>query len=105
MGLWNYRSRSWAERMWNRWYGWVIRSRLEPVKTVARMIKRHWDGVIHAILTNVTNARSEATNTKIQYIKRLACGFHNRERFRNAIYYHLGGLDLYPDALAAHTQS
>ena len=39
MGLWNYRSRGWAERMWNRWYGWAIRSRLEPVKTVARMIK------------------------------------------------------------------
>ena len=42
------------------------RSRLEPVKKVARMIKRHWDGVIDAVLTNVTNARSEATNAKIQ---------------------------------------
>ena len=27
------------------------------------------------------------------------------ERFRNAIYFHLGGLDLYPDALATHTKS
>ncbi len=105
MRLWNYRSRSWAERMWKRWYGWAIRSRLEPVKKVARMIKRHWDGVIDAVLTNVTNARLEATNAKIQWIKRLACGYRNRERFRNAIYFHLGGLDLYPDALAAHTKS
>ena len=105
MQLWNYRSRAWAERMWKRWYGWAIRSRLEPVKKVARMIKRHWDGVIDAVLTNVTNARSEATNAKIQWIKRLACGYRNRERFRNAIYFHLGGLDLYPDALAAHTKS
>jgi len=105
MQLWNYRSRGWAERMWKRWYGWAIRSRLEPVKKVARMIKRHWDGVIDAVLTNVTNARSEATNAKIQWIKRLACGYRNRERFRNAIYFHLGGLDLYPDALAAHTKS
>ena len=72
MQLWNYRSRGWAERMWKRWYGWAIRSRLEPVKKVARMIKRHWDGVIDAVLTNVTNARSEATNAKIQWIKRLA---------------------------------
>ena len=61
------------------------------------MIKRHWDGVIDAALTNVTNARSEATNAKIQWIKRLACGYRDRERFR--------GLDLYPDALAAHTKS
>ena len=44
MRLWHYRSRGWAERMWNRWYGWAIRSRLEPIKKVARMIRRHWDG-------------------------------------------------------------
>ena len=31
-----------------------------------------------------------------QWIKRRACGFRNRERFRNALYFHLGGLDLYP---------
>ena len=28
-----------AERMWRRWYGWAIRSRLEPIKRVARMIR------------------------------------------------------------------
>ena len=50
---------------------------------------------------NVTNARSEATNAKIQWIKRLGYGYRNRERFRNAIYFHLGGLD----ALATHTKS
>ena len=104
MQLWNYQSRGRAERMWKRWYEWAIRSRLEPVQKVARMIKRHWDGVIDAVLPNVTNARSEATNAKTQWNKRLACGYRNRERFRNAIYFRLGGLDLYPDALAAHTK-
>ena len=63
------------------------------------MIKRYWGGVIDAVLTNVTNACSEATNAKIQWIKRLCCGYRNRECFRNAIYFHLGGLDLYPIAL------
>ena len=38
------------------------------------MIKRHWDGVIDAVLTKVTNPRSEATNAKVQRIKRLGCG-------------------------------
>jgi hypothetical protein len=32
----------------------------------------------------------------IQRIKQRACGFRNKERFRNAIYFQLGGLDLYP---------
>lgn len=99
MLLWGYAKRGWAERMWKRWYGWAIRSRLEPVKRVARMIQKHWEGVLNAATSNVTNALSEGLNSKIQWIKRKACGYRNRERFRSAIYFHLGGLDLYPAAL------
>ena len=57
-------------------------------------------GVINAATSNITNASSEGMNSRIQAIKRKACGFRNRERFRNAIYFHLGGLDLYPQAAA-----
>jgi len=106
MSLWGYVRRGWAERMWKRWHGWAIRSRLEPVKRVARMIQKHWQGVLNAATSNVTNALSEGLNSKIQWIKRKACGYRNRERFRNAIYFHLGGLDLYPEALrATHTKA
>jgi transposase len=35
----------------------------------------------------------------LQRLKRSARGFRNRDRFRNAIYFHLGGLDLYPTGL------
>jgi len=104
MMLWGYVRRGWAERAWKGWYDWAIRSRLEPIKRVARLIKYYWDGVITAATTNVTNARSEGMNSKIQWIKRMACGYRNRKRFHNAIYFHLGGLDLYPDALnSTHT--
>jgi len=106
MGLWGYVRRGWAKRMWKQWYGWAIRSRLDPIKRVARMIKKHWEGVINAATTKVTNARSEGANSKIQWIKRQACGFRNRERFRNAIYFHLADLDLYPDSLqSTHTKA
>ncbi len=99
MVLWGYVRRGWAERMWKRWYSWAIRSRLEPVKRVARMIRQHWEGVMNAATCNVTNALAEAVNSKIQWIKRMASGYRNRENFRNAIYFHLGGLDLYPEPL------
>lgn len=106
MSLWGYLRRGWAERMWERWYSWAIRSRLEPVKRVARMIRRHWYGVINAATTTTTNARAESINSKIQWVKRMANGYRNRENFRNAIYFHLGGLDLYPETLAsAHTKA
>jgi transposase len=106
MLLWGYAKRGWAERMWERWYAWAMRSRLEPVKRVARMIQAHWEGVLNAASTNVTNALSEGLNSKIQWIKRKACGYRNRERFRLAIYFHLGGLDLYPQSLkSAHSKA
>ena len=105
MSLWGYSRRGWAERMWKRWYAWAIRSRLEPVKEVARMIRRHWQGVLNAATSNVTNARSEAINAKIQWIKRQAHGYRNKSNFRYAILFHLGGLQLYPDAFVAHTTS
>jgi transposase len=99
MSLWGYRYRAWARRAWQKWYSWAIRCRLEPVRKVARMIKRHLDGIVNAIVLGVTNARSEGMNSKIQWIKHTARGFRNRDRFRNAIYFHLGGLDLYPESL------
>jgi len=43
--------------------------------------------------------RSEGFNTMIQKIKRDARGFRNKERSKAAIYFHLGGLDLYPEAV------
>jgi len=47
---------------------------------------------------------SEGINAKIQWLKRMACGYRNRERSRHAIYFHLGGLDLYPESLSRHTK-
>ncbi|MEO1935288.1 MAG: ISL3 family transposase [Myxococcales bacterium] len=106
MMLWGYVRRGWAERAWKGWYDWAIRSRLEPIKRVARLIRYYWDGVINAATTNVTNARSEGMNSKIQWIKRKACGYRNRRRFHNAIYFHLAGLDLYPESLkSTHTKA
>ena len=55
-------------------------------------------------MSGATKARAEGLNSRIQAIKRRACGYRNRERFRHAIYFHLGGLDLYPNQLSiAHS--
>jgi transposase len=99
--LWGYRSRAGARRGWLRWYQWAIRCRLEPVKKVARLVKNHLEGIITAVVTGATTARSEGFNAVIQKIKSDARGFRNRDRFRAAIYFHLGGLDLYPESLRA----
>jgi len=87
------------EPAWRAWYRWAIRSRLEPVKRVARMVKKHLEGIVTAVVTGVHNARAEGFNALLQKLKRYAQGFRNRDRFRQAIYFHLGGLDLNPDSV------
>jgi transposase len=96
MQLWGYVSRGVAHREWKRWIAWARRSSLEPIRRVGTTIRNHLEGVLNAIVLGVTNARGEAMNTRIQWLKRLAFGFRNRERFRDSIYFHFGGLDLYP---------
>ena len=96
--LWHKRDAKSITADWRAWYSWAIRSRLEPVKKAARTIKANLRGIVNAIRMAVTNARAEGINSVIQKLKSRACGYRNRERFKNAIYFHLGGLDLYPRA-------
>ena len=94
--LWRYRSVAWAGKFFKSWYGWARRSRLEPVKQVAAMLRRR----LHNILTycghRITNGVAEGLNSKIMAIKRKACGYRNPENFKTSIYFFCGGLDLYP---------
>ena len=78
---------------------------LAPMVRAAMMVKKHLDGIINAIVLKTTNALGESMNAKIQKIKSQACGYRNRQRFRNAIMFHLGGLDLHPQTASTHTDS
>ncbi len=70
------------------------------MREIARMVKGHLEGLVNAIYHGVTNARAEGINSRIQWIKYSARGFRNRERFRRAIHFHLGGLNMAPETLA-----
>lgn len=105
MLLWGYVKRGWAERAWQQWLGWASRCRLEPLVKAAAMVRKHLWGIVNAVVLGVTNAFSESMNSKIQKIKARACGYRNRDRFRTAIMFHLGGLDLYPAVIATHTKA
>ena len=104
--IWRYVRRSVATSAWLAWASSAMRSRLDPLKRVARMIREHLPGIVNGMALRATNAGAESVNARIQKIKSNACGFRNRDRFRNAILFHLGGLDLYPaNASATHTTS
>ncbi len=85
-----------ARRYFSQWYGWAMRSRLEPVKKVARMCKRHLANLLTFFVHRLTNGPIEGLNNKIQGLIKKAYGYRNKARFKADIFFHLGGLDLYP---------
>jgi len=94
--LWGYSYPARAEAFFSRWYFWATHSRLQPIIAAAKTIKRHLQNVLTYFRHRITNALAEGLNSKIQMVKEMACGFRNREHYRTAIYFHCGGLDLYP---------
>jgi transposase len=94
--LWDYESLPAARAFFARWEAWAQRSRLKPMIHVAGVIRRHLDGILNYLNHRITNAVAEGLNAKIQWIKYSSRGFRDRQRFKLAIYFHCGGLDLDP---------
>jgi transposase len=94
--LWDNRNQSWARNHWGSWNSWATRSKLKPVIAVARMVRSHLENVMTYFRHRITNAVAEGLNSKIQGIKKRAFGYRNKEHYKIAIFFHCGGLNLYP---------
>jgi transposase len=94
--LWEYRYVGAARTFFRRWYFWATHSRLAPMIEKARMLKTHLQNILTYLKHRITNATAEGLNSKIQWLRYTARGYRNREHFKTAIYFHCGGLDLYP---------
>jgi transposase len=64
-----------AEEKLARWYGWAIRSRLQPIKEAAKTIRRHWRGVLAWFDSHLNNGGVESINSLIQAAKARARGY------------------------------
>lgn len=94
--FWDYATRGWALRHFKTWYSWAIRSRLKPIKKVAKMLKRHRDNLLNYFDHPITNAASEGMNSRIQMVKSNARGFRSFKGYRASILFYCGGLDMTP---------
>lgn len=66
-----------AEGMLKKWYAGACRTSLKLVKKVAKMVKNHFDGIVAAIKTGITNGTLEAVNGLIRAAKVKARGYRN----------------------------
>jgi transposase len=96
--FWSYKRQGWGEKHFKAWYFWASQSRLQPVIDAARSLKRHEADLLSYVARRVTNAGAEGINSRIQAIRVVARGCRNRKTFKTAMWFHLGGLQLYPIA-------
>ena len=61
------------------WLAWANRSRLTPFVKLAKTVEHHKPLIINTLVHELSNARSEATNTPLRTLTRRAYGFHTPE--------------------------
>ena len=71
----------------------VMRSKVEPMKEVARLIRNHLEGIVAWAQSRQTNGFLEALNGLFQAAKRKARGYRNLDTIRTVIFLLAGKLD------------
>jgi transposase len=97
--LWDYLYMNVAEKAWKKLLGWISHCRIEEMIQVGETVRNYFWGILNAVRLKATNGMVEAKNYCIQRIKNMACGFRNKERFRRAILFHFGNLDMRPSTI------
>ena len=92
--FWGYSYKGAAKRFFDAWSNNAMRSRLEPIKKVVKMLRRHETGVLNFSQHRISNACAEGFNSAIQLIKASARGFRNFTNYRARILFHCGKLEL-----------
>ena len=86
--------RQWGELFLDRWLGWAKRSRLEPMKALARTIERHRQGILAWFDSGIANGLIEGINSLVQAVKARARGYRTVRCLANMTYLIAGRLDL-----------
>ncbi len=72
--------------MLSQWCSNVLRSKVDPMKEVARMIKSDFDGIVAWMQTRQTNGFLEALNGLFQAAKRKAWGYKRFSTMRTVLF-------------------
>ena len=90
----NYHGDMDAYGMLGDWMTDALQYNIREINDVVFMFKRHLKGIISAMVTGANNGKAERTNGSIQEIKTIGRGYGTAERYRIAILFFYGGLDM-----------
>ncbi len=92
--FWEYRSPYYAGKFLDQWCTTVMRSRLEPMKKVARTLRLHRQLILNWFVAKgtISAAKVEGLNNKVKLTMRKSYGFRTLETITLALYHTLGAL-------------
>jgi len=99
--FWEYTSPAWAGKFLDAWCTRAMRSKIEPMKKIARSLREKRELILnwfHAEGT-VSAGIVEGFNNKLKLITRKSYGFRTQEAYEIALYHNLGAL---PDKTFTH---
>jgi len=85
--FWSYKQPWRAKQHLTKWINSAMRSKLEPFKKFARMLRSHLGGILPWTKIRVSNGAVEGMNNKIKSISHRSFGFRTAENFIVAIYH------------------
>src|SRR6266851_2603729 len=99
--FWKYKSPIWAGAFLDSWCHRAMRSRLEPMQKVARMLRNHEELLLNWFRAKgeLSSGAVEGLNNKIRVITRRSFGFRTFKAMQMALYHTLGRL---PEPESAH---
>jgi len=92
--FWDYRSVGCAKRFLQKWCSKVMRSRIEPLKKVARTLRSHEELILNWFRAKgaMSSGVVEGLNLNVKLSTRKAYGFRTYEAVEVALYHRLGKL-------------
>jgi transposase len=92
--FWEYARPSWAGRFLDAWTTKALRSRIEPIKKVARMLRRHRPLILNWFRAKgeISAGAVEGLNTKVKLVTRKSYGFRTAKVAKLALLHNLGRL-------------
>jgi transposase len=92
--FWEYKSASWAGRFLDEWTRRVMRSRIEPMKKVARTLRNHQPLILNWFRARgaISSGAVEGLNNKVKLVTRKSYGFRTAKVAKLALLHNLGQL-------------
>jgi transposase len=92
--LWDYNSPAWAGKFLDEWCRQVMRSRIEPMKKIARSLRQHRELILNYFRAQklLSSGVVEGLNNKAKVTMRKSYGFRTFRALELALYHSLGKL-------------